>query len=93
LDPDAATPYISKYQRGVGRHKKDGVRIAVGQVEDARLVALPGPNDEVRASLEVLVHGLRNNLRKENLAEAIAENLRGKLRAKMSHWDHGHPDK
>lgn len=85
LDPKAATPYISKYEQGTGRHHKDGVRIAIGRVSDCLIVALPGPNDEVRSSLEILIDGLRRSWSKELLAEKLAENLRKKLREKMKH--------
>jgi len=84
LDPNAATPYICTYQKGVGRHAKDGVRIAVGQLSDAVIVALPGPTDEVRASLDVLVEGLKSGLHKHALAETIADTLRNVLRARSS---------
>lgn len=84
LDPEAATPYICKYQKGTGRHRKDGVRIAVGQAGESLIVALPGPNDEVKSSLEVLVKGLKSNSGKHVLAEKIAENLRKKLRKNVA---------
>ena len=84
LDPEAATPYICRFEVGTGRHHKDGVKIAVGELGDAFIVALPGPNDEVRASLDVLVEGLRQSLDKHALAEALASNLRSILRDKMS---------
>lgn len=90
LDPQAATPYLCTFEKGKGRHAKDGVRIGVGQVEDALIVALPGPNDEVRLSMEVLVKGLQSRQDKHVLAENIAVGLRGKLREKMKHWAHGH---
>ena len=80
LDPDAATPYICRFEKGTGRHAKDGVRIAVGRVEESLIVALPGPNDEVRSSLDVLVRGLRSKQDKHALAEGIAASLREKLR-------------
>jgi molybdenum cofactor synthesis domain-containing protein len=88
LDPEAATPYICTFEKGKGRHAKDGVRICVGQVEDALIVALPGPNDEVRMSMEVLVKGLQSGPDKHVLAEQIASGLRDKLREKMKHWGH-----
>jgi hypothetical protein len=59
-------------------------------VEDALIVALPGPNDEVRMSMEVLVKGLESKPDKHALAEEIAANLRHKLREKMKHSIHGH---
>ena len=79
IDPDAATPYITKYQRGVGRHYKDGVRIGIGHVYGTFIVALPGPNDEVKSSLDILLNGLKDNKDKYILAEEIAINLRKKL--------------
>jgi molybdenum cofactor synthesis domain-containing protein len=85
LDPDAATPYICRYEVGTGRHQKDGVRIGVGQVADAMIVALPGPNDEVRMSLDVLVKGLKGRWPKAVIAEEIARGLREKLRKEMKH--------
>lgn len=81
LDPDAATPYICTFEQGAhSRHVKKGVRIGVGYVNGVRIVSLPGPNDEVRMSLEVLVKGLKENLNKYQLAQEIAEVLRQKLR-------------
>jgi len=85
LDPEAATPYICKFEKGKGRHAKEGIRIGVGMVSDVIIVALPGPNDEVRSSLNVLVKGLSSNLDQQDLAEDIARNLRKKLREKMQH--------
>lgn len=93
LDPTAATPYICTYEKGVGRHQKDGVRVAVGQLGEALLVALPGPTDEVRATLEVLIAGVRARSEKRVLAESIAETLRAVLRARSAgqalHPPHG----
>jgi len=85
LDPDAAAPYICKFKKGTGRHVKDGVKIAVGRVADARIVSLPGPNDEVSISLDVLTKGLNNDLPKNVLAEKLANRLREKLRGKKMH--------
>jgi len=90
VDPDAATPYICTYQKGVGRHTKDGVRIAVGQLADSLIVALPGPTDEVRASLDVLVAGLQSGFGRRDLAETIAVTLRALLRARSSQPSHAH---
>ncbi len=89
LDPEAAVPYICRFEKGTGRHAKDGVRIAVGRVEDALIVALPGPNDEVRMSMEVLVPALESPVDKHALAEELAGRLREKLREKMKHRGHG----
>lgn len=84
LDSDAASPYICHFEIGTGRHVKDGIRIAVGEYHDTLMIALPGPNDEVRASLGVLMEGLRSKQEKHVLAENIAANLRDILRAKIS---------
>ncbi|HHX69549.1 MAG: molybdopterin-binding protein [Miniphocaeibacter sp.] len=79
LDPTAATPYIVKFEKGMGRHVKDGVRIAVGKVGPTILVALPGPNDEVRLVADSLVESVMNKCSKEIIAEQIASKLREKL--------------
>lgn len=89
LDPEAATPYICKYQQGIGRHLKDGVRIAVGQASDTLIVALPGPNDEVKASLKALVDGLDAHSDKHALASDIATVLRERLQRKAKPQAHG----
>ena len=85
LDPGAATPYICHFQIGTGRHVKDGIKIAVGQHNNTLIVALPGPNDEVLASLSILVEGLKAGLDKHLLAENLAANLRQILRKKTIH--------
>lgn len=85
LDLQAATPYICKFEKGTGRHAKDGVKIGVGKVSETLIVALPGPNDEVRKSMEILVSGLKTDLSKHDLAEQIAGELRQDLREKMKH--------
>ncbi|MDH7525958.1 MAG: molybdopterin-binding protein [Peptococcaceae bacterium] len=83
LDPAAATPWVIKYQIGTGRHCKEGVRIAVGQKNESLIIALPGPNDEVRTALEVILNfnELPGQPGKYALAEKIAEALREKLKA------------
>jgi molybdenum cofactor synthesis domain-containing protein len=85
LDSEAATPYICHFKTGTGRHVKDGIKIAVGKYNDTLIVALPGPNDEVRASLNVLVDGLKARQDKDILAENIALHLREILREKIAH--------
>ncbi|MBC8247216.1 MAG: competence/damage-inducible protein A [Deltaproteobacteria bacterium] len=85
LDPEAATPYICHFKIGTGRHVKDGIKIAVGLHNDTLVVALPGPNDEVMASLSILVEGLKARLDKHLLAENLAANLREILRKKTIH--------
>lgn len=88
LDPEAATPYICEFKPGTGRHVKKGVRIGVGQAFGALFVSLPGPNDEVRASLDIVANGLRSKQSKHSLAESLASNLRVKLREKMKSMAH-----
>jgi len=84
LDPEAAAPYICHFEVGTGRHVKDGVRIAVGRYLGSLIVALPGPNDEVKAGLKVLIQGLQEKQDKEVLAGNIAAELREILRGKMA---------
>ncbi|MDT8272650.1 MAG: molybdopterin-binding protein [Desulfomonilia bacterium] len=88
LDPEAATPYICHFAIGTGRHVKDGVRIAVGDYNGTRIISLPGPHDEVQASLEPMISGLMSGAEKKELAELIAANLRVLLRTKTQHRDH-----
>lgn len=85
LDPDAAAPYICRFEKGTGRHEKDGVRIAVGRMDGTLIVALPGPNDEVRAGMDVLAGGMAPDLDKHVLAGEIAGRLRAILQEKMKH--------
>jgi molybdenum cofactor synthesis domain-containing protein len=87
IDPDAATPYICHFKIGTGRHVKNGVKIAVGEYNGTLIISLPGPNDEVKASLEPIVNGLKMSAEKQDLAELIAVNLRSILRKKMQHSD------
>jgi len=82
LDPEAATPYICHFKIGTGRHVKDGVKIAVGKYNGVFIIALPGPNDEVKASLDVIVKGLKENQGKTALSENIVSKLRKILREK-----------
>ena len=65
------------------RHHKEGVRIAVGRVGPTRIVALPGPHDEVQASAEVLVEALRREVPDADLANSLAAALRERWQAKM----------
>lgn len=89
LDPAAATPYIAKFKVGEGRHRKEGIRIAVGQVGFTTLVALPGPNDEVALCADCLIEGLTKGWSKEVLAGRLAKLLRERLTEKMA-GHHGH---
>jgi len=80
VDPQAATPYILKFDVGTGRHVKDGVRIAVGRVGVSRLIALPGPTREVEVGLNRLLEGLDRGWDDVKIAEHIASGLREKWR-------------
>lgn len=82
IDPDAATPYIVKFQKGTGRHVKDGVKIAVGQVGPTYIISLPGPNDEVRIAANILLDCLKNHCSKVQIAQQIANALAKKLSQK-----------
>jgi len=92
VDPEAATPWLVKFQPGTGRHVKEGVRIAVGQYGLTTFVCLPGPHDEVVAAGAALknhcVAGRR--IDKAALAADIAAILREKLRQKHAPWHHRH---
>ncbi len=91
VDPEAATPYIVKFEQGTGRHVKDGVRIAVGSVGPSLLVSLPGPNDEVRLAAGVLLECLRGKTDKKTTAQRIAAVLAQKLMSKsLHHEQHKH---
>lgn len=90
LDPNASTPYIVKFQKGTGRHEKDGVRIGVGMLGQSMVVALPGPNDEVKIGIDIVVEALEQGLSKEQLAQKLAEALRNKFKEKMPHKHHLH---
>lgn len=88
MDSSAATPYIVKFQQGTGRHVKNGVRIGVGEVGPSRMIALPGPHDEVEAAAPVLLQGLSENWSGEVLAERLAAVIADKWREKG--WKHHH---
>lgn len=81
-DPDALAPYIAKFQKGTGRHEKEGVRIGVGRLGGSIIVALPGPNDEVKIAARVLAECLRAGKAPGEVAEALASALRHNLKAK-----------
>lgn len=78
LDASASTPWVVKYEQ-TGRHVKQGVRIGVGQVGKALIVNLPGPNDEVRDCIPVLLSALEQGERdKSVLAEMLAAKLKSR---------------
>jgi molybdenum cofactor synthesis domain-containing protein len=84
VDPEAVALPVFKYQLGVGRHQhKDSVRIAVGQMANTLIVALPGPNDEVQLGIDALAQGLASHADKTVLADQIAARLRQRLKEKI----------
>ncbi len=85
VDQEAATSYIAKFEKGTGRHMKDGVKIAVGKVGNTTIVALPGPNDEAKIGLDVVIAALKSDLDKKEFANRLAEALRERLRVRMKH--------
>ena len=89
LDPEAHTPYVVRFEAGLGRHAKDGVRIGVGSYGTATLVALPGPHDEVVAALPELVRWAAAGEPTERLAARLAAMLREVARSRFGPAGHG----
>lgn len=86
FDPEAATPWIARFEQGTGRHVKGGIRIGVGQTGLTTVINLPGPHDEVVACGAVLSRLLnRERPDKLLLARELSQVLREKLRAKAVH--------
>ncbi|MDA8122148.1 MAG: molybdopterin-binding protein [Deltaproteobacteria bacterium] len=90
LDPQAHTPWILKFTPDMGRHHKEGVRIAVGRVGVSRLIALPGPHEEVRLAWSVLKEGLGSGVGDAKLANDLADALRQRWITKMTTKGSGH---
>lgn len=92
LDNQASTPWILQFKPDYRRHHKEGVRIAVGRVGIACLVALPGPHEEARLGCDKLLEGLKQGLPVAALAEYIAAALRERWHRAMTEGgceDHG----
>ena len=83
VDANASVPYICRFQKGQGRHAKDGVRIGVGRAGTALLLSLPGPNDEVELGLESAIGALADDRGPVKIADAVAGALRARLTEKM----------
>jgi molybdenum cofactor synthesis domain-containing protein len=83
LDPRAHTPWILRFEPDMKRHHKAGVRIAVGRVGPTMLIALPGPNDEVRLAAGVLLPALSAGRPDHEIAEALAVALRDRWHSRM----------
>lgn len=90
LDPQAFTPWILKFIPDYHRHHKEGVRIGVGQVGMARIVALPGPHEEVISGCNSLLAGLAQGLEAEPIAESIAAGIRERWRKAMKDGGYKH---
>jgi molybdenum cofactor synthesis domain-containing protein len=84
LDKEAHTPWILKFQPDYHRHHKEGVRIAVGKVGIAYLIALPGPHEEAKLGCNRLLAGLEQGLDAGSLADYIAGALRERWRHTMA---------
>jgi len=85
LDPTSAAPWVVKYERK-GRHVKDGVRIGVGMVGKAIIIDLPGPTDEVKQCLEVILNEIgKGDYNKETLANLLASKLKSELIRRYEH--------
>ncbi len=90
LDPKAAAPYVVRYEKGTGRHVKDGVRVAVGRIGLSTLVTLPGPHDEVEMTAPTLIRMLGEGRGTWEIAHAVAAILAEKWKNKgMTHAHHG----
>lgn len=90
LDPKAYTPWILKFKPDYHRHYKEGVRIAVGQVGIAHLIALPGPHEEARLGCDRLITGIHQGLEGNSLAEFIASAIRERWHNIMKKGVHEH---
>ncbi len=85
VDRSAHTPYICTFEGAHQRHVKPGVRIAVARVNGTLIVSLPGPTDEVDASLDVLLPLLASSRGDDVIAEALAQRLREQWRQAHKH--------
>ena len=86
VDPGATTPYLCRFEKGHGRHAKDGVRIGVGCAGTGILLSLPGPNDEVELGIDAALGPLLGQAEPAEIAGAVASVLRERLREKMKSW-------
>ena len=85
LDPTAAVRWTVKYEKK-GRHVKEGVRVGVGKVGKALIINLPGPTDEVKNCLEVVLNAIsQRDYDKETLASLLASTLKTRLIRRCEH--------
>jgi molybdenum cofactor synthesis domain-containing protein len=90
LVPDALTPYIVQFEKGTGRHVKDGVRIGIGQAGLMTIINLPGPHDEVVVAGEIIKDQCCcRQIDTVRLANGLAQVLREKLKNKKWGSCHG----
>lgn len=87
---ETAAPYVVRYEKGQGRHVKDGVRVAVGREGLTTLVTLPGPHDEVEMTAPVLVRMLDEGQPIGRIADTLAALLGEKWRAANPGHHHGY---
>jgi molybdenum cofactor synthesis domain-containing protein len=85
ITSNVKTEYIVKYNRGEGRHVKDGVRIAVGKCGESRIVALPGPTNEVKECIDIVIDGVKRGLKEDELAKKISNKLKLLYLTRLKH--------
>ncbi len=90
LDPNAQTAWILKFKPDYHRHHKEGVRIALGRMGLAYLIALPGPHEEAKLGFNRLLEGMEKGLEDKDLAEYIACALRDRWHKIMKEGDNKH---
>jgi molybdenum cofactor synthesis domain-containing protein len=79
LDPTAAARWTVQYEKK-GRHVKEGVRIGVGKVGKTLIINLPGPTDEVKKCLKIILNVMeKRDCDKETLASLLASKLKIRL--------------
>jgi hypothetical protein len=83
VDRAPATSYICRFEKGHGRHAKDGVRIGAGRAGTGILLSLPGPNDEVELGIDAALGLLTQQADPDAIAGAVADVLRERLSEKM----------
>lgn len=85
IDQKASTPYIIHYQKGTGRHEKDGVKIGVAYTKPSFIIALPGPHEEAKIGIKVVIDGFKRGLNKEALALSLSERYINEFLKKLHH--------
>lgn len=88
--PSAYTPYIIRFTKGEGRHKKDGVRIGVGRNGLSTIINLPGPHEEVKTAYPVIKEYINNKLTLEEVSEKLALVLKRRWQKHNNHESEKH---